>query len=373
MSCTKKENSCHIIKRECKKLKITCGEKGKIVAGAISYGVCREQGRALSLLDISSNLQCEVSKLNRVYLIIRKDYWPEMNGPNFKVFAEKAIIGLIKGNGLTETPETEAFELGERTTELFHKANDMSIATGRNPYAIIAASIFIVLKSKDRYKSIDIKQISQSLKLTENTVRKRRKEIEDMLMQYARLLPWWNSQSKVLDVYKNLDEILKVSKFINNGNSPEVQESHNIEGHRKRKNVAHEDPTDSSKKQKSLTGSLNPPSYIASFQKSSILESKIKKAKHRLYNICSGMPSRPGFLEKFSNFDPSTCCEEEKCKYVAEREDLHIQSQLLSGISEEAIIQGFKGLATSTKSFVYRDYIRSGDEIKALQIINERM
>lgn len=385
--------------------KIQTGQKAKLMIASVIYGVCRENNKPVTLLDLSNHFQFDVYSLGRMFneIKMKMESWRGLRDIDPILFIDRVISDLF---GDVEIKELERVQLCNKVFELIQFSNKFWVGTGRHPNTIIGASLYIIFLSKKPYKQYaDIKTIAKSLSVTVSTLRSRYKEILAVLVKKAKELPW-GSNINQKNILNHVDEVLKYSGFVNKIEGNEKKRSNEsesgkheislprvIHSSKKRKVSEENKPKDLESSPISLTVNQKdekpdkekisyPPSYEFALKKKSELQSRILSAKHRLLTLSQSFKDNPN-LERFKEFDYNKCCGEKLCKKSVNEDDLKIQKLLLDGLSETVILEGYHSNLFDESSskllplehHVYDEeeeinaMIRSDDEIKNLRSI----
>jgi transcription initiation factor TFIIIB Brf1 subunit/transcription initiation factor TFIIB len=211
------------------------GRQGELLAAGCTYIICRQQNKAVTLLDIADAVQCSVFKLGAIYvkqvsLLKIRASLPDIDPA---LFIDRALSEIMKQNNATakaledetpvsdEAPEDlfdEGFyynedeekkkkeqtnstnnsnidiaDISRKTLRLVNEAQRDWLTTGRRPVAVTAAALMICLEACKKKSLCKLQTICNILHVSYSTAKKRKRELKALLLDIGRAkLPWGN-------------------------------------------------------------------------------------------------------------------------------------------------------------------------------------
>ena len=154
---------------------LTRGRTIKAMVGACVYFACRESEISRSLHDIAKTINMPRRDVTKAYRTLLKEFEITVPPPNPINYVSK----IANKVGLSE-------KTMRRTREVLEKERKVGGFSGRDPYAIAAAVLYIV--SRKNRESISQREISEATGVTEVTIRNRIRGLNESVLKECKLI-----------------------------------------------------------------------------------------------------------------------------------------------------------------------------------------
>ena len=313
------------------------GTTGKLRAMACIYFAVKHK-RPLSLTKMAHDCQVSLPQFGKAikqYELILKEYDLDVEDVSTRPNCPSLYIEKCCASLKPAISAEDRVNIIKRCKFLIELAAKNFILDGRNPLGIAAAVIFFSLESLHFNKYVTAsgrKHICKELDISVYTANERYKEIQALLLKKANtFFPWGVTEKELANNYDDLERIL-----IN-----EIQESTGETTETAEPNTLGEDDNDVKE------DVVLPRSFIVAKQARAIRQEKVNRAKERIQSTMKENKIEGLLGSEVIKVDYLDAIEEENSieshneveKW--DNEDLLIESLLLKGVPEDAILDGY--------------------------------
>ena len=150
---------------------------------------------------------CNVFTLGRVYTRIKTALCLSLTDLDPALYIQRAV------HGLNLSSEEELREVSSFAVRVINVAKRDWMVSGRRPTAIAAAALMLSLRLKSKTKR-SFKEVAESLNVAEHTVRRRYREMRDLLVELGtKHLPWGGNVNK-RNLFSHVPFILQHTELV---------------------------------------------------------------------------------------------------------------------------------------------------------------
>lgn len=279
---------------------------------------------------------CDVFTLGRVYTRIKTALGVALVDLDPALYIQRAVHALELAS------DEEIREVSSFSVRLINVAKRDWMVSGRRPTAIAAAALMLAVKLKSQKKK-SVKEVADSLNVAVHTVRRRYKELTDLLVDLGKKhLPWGQNITK-RNLFSHVSFILQHTELV-------ITKEREAQAEQERRVQMGEcSPGEVA----SCFSKADPPSFKANETIRKRRQEKIDRAKKRVARMVHTMDvvarsalarvvDISAFLALAEREVNSADGEKEQDgEEVLDEEDLLLEKLLLQGLSEAALLDGY--------------------------------
>eukprot|EP01132_Coremiostelium_polycephalum_P006089 gene6089-7587_t len=317
----------------------------KVTSAAIAYVFIKKHNKPITLMELTERLQVNFYKVGKIAFRVFKavGIQPQQH-IDMVGFVDRAT------NHFRENyPLDTLRNIRRMTVELIHFSNKNHIIDGRSPTSIVCASLYLALSSiSNNKKKIDMSEITSILSAKNSTTLLRSKEIEKLLLAYAKERQFFFKFVTEKNLLSYLSIILK--DFTVNSNTG----SRKPNGKKRKSLKEFYDHCTTETFQKNPFAESLPPAFVSSTFKRLKRRLKIIKTKQRLLSFVNNNNNNNNNGNQHLDLSHIKITDDDLQFFEANKkfddlkttstEDLLIEKLLLYNVDENKIIDGWANL-----------------------------